>query len=134
MGNALMLKVIEQSVTFPATASRLFQIYIDEKKHAAMTGAPVHLDPRPGGTFSAFGGQLAGATLYVVPNRLIVQRWRSTGWKKSDLDSTLILSFHKQGKRGRIDLVHVNVPDHDFDGVTRGWETYYWTPLRAYLK
>ena len=129
-----MLKTIEQSVYFPASPARLFDIFLDQKRHAAMTGAPVKLQRKPGGKFTAFGGMLEGTTLAIIPNRLIVQRWRSTGWKKKDLDSTLILTFNKKGKGCQVDLVHVNVPTHDFRGVTKGWKTYYWIPLRAYLK
>jgi activator of HSP90 ATPase len=129
-----MLKTIEQSVYFPASPKELFQIYIDPKKHAAMTGAPVTLQARTGGKFAAFGGMLSGTMVAIVPNRLIVQQWRSMMFKKNDLDSTLVLSFIPVGKGCRIDLVHVNVPKHDFLGVTRGWPKYYWKPLRAYLK
>ena len=35
---------------------------------------------------------------------------------------------------GRIELVHVNVPEHDFAGVSEGWHIYYWVPWRAYLR
>ena len=35
---------------------------------------------------------------------------------------------------GGIELVHVNVADHDFAGVSQGWEKYYWTPWRKYLE
>ena len=35
---------------------------------------------------------------------------------------------------GWIDLVHLDVPEHDFDGVTTGWEKYYWTPWRECLE
>jgi len=129
-----MLRTIEQSVHFPASPAEVFEIFIDPKKHAAMTGAPVTLQARPGGTFEAFGGALRGTMLAIIPNRLIVQQWRSTVFKKTDLDSTLVLRFTAVGKGCRIDLVHVNVPKHDFLGVTRGWPKYYWTPLRAYLK
>jgi uncharacterized protein YndB with AHSA1/START domain len=36
---------------------------------------------------------LSGTILQVVPKRLIVQSWRSPHWGKTDLDSTLILTF-----------------------------------------
>ena len=36
-------------------------------------------------------------------------------------------------KRGRIDLVHVNVPAHDYWGVEKGWKNFYWKPWRRYL-
>jgi hypothetical protein len=76
---------------------------------------------------------LSGTTLLTVPGKLVVQRWRGGHWKKTDLDSVLVLSFVQDGKRGRIDLVHVNVPEHDHDGVTAGWKKYYWEPLGKYL-
>ena len=69
-----------------------------------------------------------------IPGELIVQRWRSMNFKKGDPDSILVLSFSQQGKQGRIDLVHINVPTQDYKGVTNGWRKYYWVPLRGYLK
>ena len=69
-----------------------------------------------------------------VPGKRIVQSWRSIGWKKTDADSILVLTFHKEGSGGRVDLAHVNVPDHDHLGVTKGWEKFYWKPWRAYIK
>jgi len=128
-----MLKTIEQSVYFRATPAELFKIFIDPKKHAAVTGAPVTLIARPGGKFTAFGGMLTGTMLAIVPDKLIVQRWRSMMFKKSDLDSTLILTFNPQGRGCRVDLVHVNVPKHDHTGVVLGWPKYYWGPMREYL-
>lgn len=129
-----MSKPIIQSVDFPATAKQLYDIYLDPKRHAAFTGGKVTISPKPGSKFTAFDGMLAGTTLLTIPGKLIVQRWRATHWKKTDLDSILILTFTSVGKRGRIDLIHVNVPDHDHAGVTEGWKKYYWTPLRAYLR
>jgi activator of HSP90 ATPase len=129
-----MLKTIEQSVRFPASARELYDIYLDPARHAAVTGGAVKVSAKPGSKFSAFDGLLSGITLAAVPGKLIVQRWRSCEFKDSDDDSVLILRFVQQGKRGgRIDLVHANVPKHDHAGVTRGWKKYYWTPLRAYL-
>lgn len=81
----------------------------------------------------AFGGLLYGRTLDTVPGRLIVQAWRSANFRKSDVDSTLILRFMPMGRKGRIVLTHVNVPDHDHRGVTNGWKKYYWRPWRKFL-
>ena len=78
--------------------------------------------------------KLTGSMLYTIPGRLIVQRWRSCEFYDTDLDSLLILRFVQDGKRGRIDLVHANVPRQDHAGVTQGWQKYYWKPLRTYLK
>ena len=128
------LKTIEQSVYFSAQPQRLYDLYLSAKGHAQFTGAPVKLQPKTGGNFSAFGGMLSGSFLLLVPSRMIVQRWRSVEFKPEDLDSILTLTFYKERAGCRIHLVHVNVPKHDFQGVTKGWPKYYWKPLRAYLK
>ena len=128
-----MPKVVRQTVTLPAPARELYAMYLNRRTHAAITGGKVVISARPASKFSAFGGVLRGRMLQTVPGRLVVQAWRSTGWKKSDLDSTLILRFTPKGRDGRIDLVHANVPDHDYRGVNNGWKMYYWRPWRNYL-
>jgi len=128
-----MRSVIYQSVVLPASAETLFEMYLDPVAHSAFTSAPVEIGAETGDSFSAFGGMLTGAILRVVSPTLIVQSWRSGKFNEDDADSTLVLSFKPEGLEGRIDLVHVDVPEHDFQGVTEGWETHYWTPWRAYL-
>ena len=59
--------------------------------------------------------------------------WRSANWPSECIDSVLVLSFLPEPLGGRIELVHVNVPEEDFAGVSHGWEKYYWTPWRAHL-
>jgi uncharacterized protein YndB with AHSA1/START domain len=128
-----MPRTVTLAVDLPASAAKLYRMYLDPKQHAAFTGAPVQIAARPGAAFVAFGGALSGTILQIVPNRLIVQSWRSTHFTKHDLDSTLVLSFCSQRRGARIELTHVNVADSDFAGVAEGWSKYYWVPWRAYL-
>jgi len=125
--------LIRQSVVLPATAEKLYKIYMDAALHSAATGAPVKISEKPGSPFSAFGGELWGSTLSVIESRLIVQSWRSSNFHDTDPDSTLILSFVPKGKSGQIDLIHIDVPEQDYEGVKGGWDTYYWEPWRKYL-
>lgn len=121
------------AASLPAAPDRLFDMYLDADVHAAFTGSPVTIEPVPGSSFLAFDGMLSGAMLHVEPKRLIVQTWRSGNWPADAIDSVLTLSFWPDGKGARIELVHVNIPDDDFAGVSQGWEKYYWAPWRAYL-
>ena len=129
-----MAKVVRQSVVLPAPARELYSMYLNAKAHAAITGHKVQIGARPGARFSAFNGALKGRILQTIPGRLIVQAWRSSPFHKNDPDSTLVLRFTAQGGKGRIDLVHVNVPGHDYHGVNKGWKQYYWKPWRKYLR
>ena len=116
---------IRQTVRLPASPDKLFESYLDPARHAAISGQPVHIAPEPGGEFRAFDGVISGRIVALVPKRLIVQTWRASHWKKDDIDSVLVLAFSGDRAYGQIDLVHVNVADHDFKD--------YWTPWRKYL-
>ena len=132
-----MRRIIQQSVVLPAPAGKLFEMYLDPAAHAAITGRPVTIGAEEGAEFRAFDGQLSGLILALVRPRLIVQSWRSTKFRATDPDSILILSFSAadaQSNEGRIDLVHLDVPEHDYDDVTKGWQKYYWSPWRACLE
>jgi activator of HSP90 ATPase len=129
-----MTKPIVQCVTFEASPAELFQMYIDSRKHSAATGSKAVVSSKVGAKFTAFEGTLSGRNLVVVPNRMIVQAWRASHWRKTDLDSILTLTFSKAAAGGRVDLVHVGVPQHDHNGVRLGWPKYYWKPWRSYLK
>lgn len=128
-----MISTINDSVVLPASAEALFDMYLDPAKHAAITGKPVEIGAEPGAKFDAFEGVLTGEILKVIRPRLIVQSWRSALFHSEDPDSILILSFTPEGEAGRIDLIHLDVPDHDYDDVVTGWEKYYWEPWRKYL-
>jgi activator of HSP90 ATPase len=128
-----MRSVITQSVVLPASAASLFDMYLDPQVHEAITGAPVIIGSIAGSDFKAFGGVLSGTILGIVRRSLIVQSWRSLKFEPADPDSTLILSFQPEGANGRIDLVHLDVPDHDYNGVVEGWEKFYWAPWRQFL-
>ena len=129
-----MPRTIQIAASLPASPDELFDMYLDPELHAAITGEPASIGAHPGAEFRAFDGALQGTILQVVPKRLIVQSWRASHWKASDVDSTLILTFWPEGRGTRIELVHVNVADHDVAGVSEGWQVYYLAPWREYLK
>lgn len=128
-----MPRNIIMAASLPALPDRLFDMYLDENEHAALTGLPATIEPHPGGEFRAFDGMLAGKILHLEPKTLIVQSWRSANWPLTAMDAVLILSFWPAEDGARIELVHANVPEEDFAGVSQGWERYYWTPWRNYL-
>jgi activator of HSP90 ATPase len=129
-----MPKNVVLAAYLPAKPDRLFDMYLDSTLHAAFTGAPMRIDPHPGGVFKAFDGVLTGTVLHIAPKRVIAQTWRSQNWPDTAIDSILVLTFWPEGDGARIELNQVNVPEEDFAGVCQGWEKFYWTPWRAYLE
>ena len=107
---------------------------MDSAKHSAATGMPAKVSRTVGGKWSAFGGMILGKNLVLIPNRMIVQAWRSSKWKKADPDSILVIGFEKAaGGATTLHLVQVGVPSYDRQGVTDGWVKFYWDPWKVYL-
>src|SRR6266852_229735 len=131
-----MMPVIHSGAIFQnATPAKLYELFMDSAKHTAATGMPAKIIPKVGGKWSAFGGMILGKNLALVPNRMIVQAWRSSAWKPTDPDSILVVQFEKFASGGAIvELTHVGVPRYDHKGVTQGWKKYYWKPWKEYLK
>jgi activator of HSP90 ATPase len=130
-----MTPVIHSGCVFLGTSpAKLYSIFTNSAKHTAATGMPAKISAKAGGKWSAFGGMILGRNLLLVPNRMIVQTWRSSAWRKGDPDSILVISFEKSPGGAQIALDHVGVPAYDHDGVTKGWAKYYWEPWKAYLE
>ncbi len=130
-----MTNPIVQKVVFKnCTPKDIYDLYMNPKKHSAITGGSVTIQPKTGGKFSAWGGGLSGQFLQLIKDKMIVQSWRSDAFKPGDLDSTLVIQLHAKGKDTILHMVHANVPEQDHDGVTQGWKDYYWLPMKKYLK
>ena len=129
-----MTKTVIQSVIFKGISpQKLYETYMSGSKHGAAIGAPASVEAKVGGRFSAFG-MLEGQFLMLVKNKMIVQRWRSVKFKKTDEDSILVLRFEKAKGGGRIHLVHTAIPDHDHAAIQKGWPQHYWKPWATYFK
>jgi activator of HSP90 ATPase len=129
-----VVKTVRQVVTLDAPPEALFDAYLNSRRHAAVIGSKASISRRRGARFSVFDGEITGRNLIVVPERVIVQTWRASQWRKADPDSVLILVFSKAGRGGRIELLHLGIPAYDYAGVSTGWRQFYWRPWRALLR
>ncbi len=133
-----MAKTIEQAITFAAPPQRLYRMYLSAREHEAACGGwgKAKIEARAGGRM-AMSPYIRGKFLALVPGRMILQTWRGTDWKKSNLESVLLLTFERAGRGCRLIMVHANVPDHKVKSIgspTDGWHKHYWKPWKAYLR
>jgi activator of HSP90 ATPase len=129
-----MAKTILQTVVFKKTTPEtLYDIYMDAKKHSKATGGTAKISDKAGSSYSAWDDYITGKNLQLVKGKMIVQSWRSSEFKSSDLDSIFILQFEKKGNDALVHMVHANVPDHQYAQVKGGWNDFYWKPWKKYL-
>lgn len=107
---------------------------MDSKRHSKFSGAPAKISAKVGGKFTAFGGMLEGETLELKPNKKIVQSWRSNDWP-ADIYSRVTFSFAPAGKgKTKLTLSHSGIPESDYEGVKKGWISFYWEPMAKMLE
>jgi len=129
-----MAKTIVQKVVFKnTTPAVLYDLYVNAKKHALISGVPAKINAKPGAAYSLHGGYIKGKNLRFVKNRLIVQTWRGAGWDKNDLDSTFIIQLEPKGKDVVLHAIHDNLPDKHAGNIDKGWFDHYWNPWKDYL-
>jgi activator of HSP90 ATPase len=124
---------IHQEVSFKAAPGRVFDAIMDSKEHAEFTGAPAEISKDEGGEFSAYGGQVYGRNISVVPGTRIVQAWRALNWPEGVYS---VAHFELTGEDGGTKLTfdQEGVPDSELVHIDPGWKQMYWDKLDGYLK
>lgn len=127
------VKNLKQSVTIKASPKEVYDLLVDPAQHAEFTGGAAEFDPRPGGKFSAYDGDLGGRVIELEPGRRILLAWRSSGWPKGHY-SLADFSLKKVAGGTRLDFEQYGIPTTDFADIRSGWKQYYWQPMKQYLE
>jgi activator of HSP90 ATPase len=132
-----MSNSIRQEVDIKASPQRVYDTLLDDKRFSAFTAAPAEIDPKPGGTFSCFGGVITGRNIELLPNQRIVQAWRVAVWPEG-FYSIVKFELQPQGLQTRLVLDHVGFPEEmrahlNGEDAEGGWHRRYWEPLKKYL-
>lgn len=123
---------LHDKVVVKAAPERIYELLLNAKQFAALTGAPAQIDPQAGGAFSMFGGLIVGRNIELVPNQRIVQAWRPAAWDPG-IYSLVKFQFTPGNAATTIVLDHSSFPEGDFDHLEWGWNAHYWAPLQKYF-
>jgi len=128
------MKTLTQKILFKNTSpEELYEMYMDSKLHSMLTGDKAKITKKEGTSYTAYGDYIKGKNLQLIPGKLIVQSWRASDWKKTDMDSTFLLALEKKGNDAVLNMVHANIPEDQVEGIKSGWTDYYWAPWKAHL-
>jgi len=69
----------------PASPQQVYNAWLDSEAHNAMTdGAGAIQSPIVGAKHEAHGDYISGENLEIIPNKKIVQSWRTTAFKADE--------------------------------------------------
>jgi len=75
-----------------------YKAWLNGKEHSNFTGSPAKINPKVGGTFTAWDGYISGKTMELEPNKRILQKWRTTEFPDKSPDSMLEITFENVDK------------------------------------
>ncbi|MDO8646940.1 MAG: SRPBCC domain-containing protein [Candidatus Diapherotrites archaeon] len=104
------------------------------RTHSAFTGEKVSISPKLGGKIEAYGGYITGINLELIPEKKIVQTWRASDWSEG-LESKVIFEFAEAANRKTtLVFTHSGIPAEQFEEIKKGWQQWYWKPLKKHWK
>ncbi len=124
---------IKQVIIIKASPKEVYDAFMDSKKYSLFTGDKAIISKKIGGKFSAFGGWASGENLELIEGKKIVQSWRASDWKEGHY-SRIIINLEKVDNGTKIIFEHEGVPDKWREDIEKGWNEYYWKPLKKMLE
>ena len=128
-----MSDAFEISTVLPAAAPHIYEAWLSNDEHAAMTGGGAEIDPAVGGRFSAWDGYITGTTIELEPYRRIVQAWRTVEFPPDAPDSRLEIILTEVTGGTQLTLRHSNIPAGQGASYDSGWIDNYFNPMKEYF-
>jgi len=129
----MKLKNIKQVVMFEESPHDIYEMLMDEKKHAKFSGSPAKISRKVGGKFTAYDDYIEGENLKLVEDKKIVQKWRGTDWPEGHY-SEVEYSLEKVKDGTKLTFKQTGVPADQYDSILKGWIDFYWDPMGGQMK
>jgi len=132
-GVSMKTKTIRQTITLDASPHTIYEMLMDEKKHARFTGGAAEISREVGGAFVTNSGYSTGTNKELVQDTKIVQTWRANDWP-DDHYSTMTITLSPVSSKTKLSFVQTGVPEDQYEEISQGWYAYYWDPLKKVLE
>jgi hypothetical protein len=127
-------KTIRQTILIKSSPIKVYNAFMDEKKHKAFTGFNARIDNRVGGKFKTCGQRNFGYTLFLKSGERIIQAWSHKNFPDNHF-SIIDLKLAKTKENfTRITFQQLGTPADCVNWLVPGWKSTYWKPLKNYLE
>ena len=123
---------VHQEIFLKATPKAVYDAFMDEKQHSAVTGGQSTIDQREGGLATMHDGQIMARNIELEPGRKIVQAWRVANWEEG-VYTLLRIALQEEAGGTRLTLDQTGCPEDMTDHLAGGWEQRYWQPLKDHF-
>jgi activator of HSP90 ATPase len=129
----MKLVSIKQGGIFPGSSHDIYELWLDETKHAQLTGSQAKISRKVGGSFTTFDGWATGTNIELVRDKKIVQTWRGEDWPDKHYSTLTIKLIPIKGGKTKLLFRQTAVPAEVAKDVSSGWREFYWEPMKRML-
>jgi activator of HSP90 ATPase len=122
------MKDFKKYYTIKATPEEVFLALTNPLTIHLWSGEEAEMSTEPGFEFSLFGGDIVGIVLGAEPGKKIMQQWFFDQKEPSVVEYLL---FPKK-KFTSLELRHTNIPDNEYEEVTRWWDKVFMERLMEF--
>jgi activator of HSP90 ATPase len=126
-----MEKAIVKTYGINAKPSKVWSALVSPALIRKWSGAKAVMRPKIGTRFELWDGYIYGKNIEVIKQKRVVQEWYGGKWAEP---SQVIITLTPIAKGTRVRLEQRNVPSYDYDSIKRGWDDYYFGPIKDLLE
>ena len=128
-------KSIQQEILFDSESPVIYNLLMNQDKHSEITGSEVIMSNEINGHFSVFDDYCVGYNIELIENQKIVQAWHfdEEGWP-DDHYSICTFTLEPVENKTKLIFTQTEIPEHKAEELERGWNEFYWQPMKEYLK
>lgn len=126
------MESLKTSITLPVSADKLYKAWLSSKEHSLFTGAEAKASAKVNGKHSAWDGYICGKNLELKAGKKIVQSWRTSEFPEDAPDSILEITFEEKAGKTKLNLYHHHLQKGDAKKYKKGWQDFYFVPMKAY--
>ena len=125
------MTVINKEYLIPASLEKVWDSLVNPITIEKWTQDKAEMSEKPKAKFSLWSGEIHGKNLKIVKNKTLVQEWYGGDWEKP---SKVTFSFSKKGTSTLVKLKHEDVPIEEVKEFDKGWDTFYFNPIKDMLE
>lgn len=113
---------------FTASAEQLYNVFLEPNLVSVWTRGPAKVEPKVGGEYSLFGGNVSGKFLKLEPNSKLSMTWRLRDWKPNHY-AHVTYEFSQGSSETLLDVKWDGIPVGQEEIVESNFQEYYVRPI-----
>ena len=123
------MKDFKKYYTINTTPEILYRALTNAATIQLWSGEPAIMETTEGSEFSIWDDSISGKNISFIPGKKIIQEWY---FGEQDNASIVTITLHEDKLKTSVELRHTNIPDADYENITRGWTESYFEALRIF--